>query len=289
MKLFINTKTALLLITLINFAGVYSQTEKSYASINGLKMYYEVHGQGKPIVLLHGAYMTIGLNWSELIPELSKTRKVIAIEMQGHGRTNDIDRPFSYEAMADDVAKLLKHLKINKVDVMGYSLGGTVAFQLTIKNPEMVNNLIIISSVFKYDGWIPQMHEVLASLQPEFLDATPLKAEYDKIAPDPKHWHTFVKKLTDFDTKKFNLGEANVKAMKAPVLFIMGDNDGVDLNHTAEMYRLTGGGVFADMTGLPKSQLAILPGQTHVTLIMQTQKIATLVNSFLSGLEENKK
>lgn len=289
MKPFINTKTTLLLITLINFAGVYSQTEKSYASINGLKMYYEVHGQGKPIVLLHGAYMTIGLNWSELIPELSKTRKVIAIEMQGHGRTNDIDRPFSYEAMADDVVKLLKHLKIKKTDVLGYSLGGTVALQLAIQNPEIIDNLIIISSVYKHDGWIPEAREAFASFQPEFLDATPLKTEYDKIAPDPKHWHAFVKKLTAFDTKNFNLGEANVKAMKAPVLFIMGDNDGVDLNHTAEMYRLTGGGVFADMTGLPKSQLAILPGQTHVTLMMQTQKIATLVNSFLSGLEENKK
>lgn len=289
MKPFINTKTTLLLITLINFAGVYSQTEKSYASINGLKMYYEIHGQGKPIVLLHGAYMTIGLNWSELIPELSKTRKVIAIEMQGHGRTNDTDRPFSYEAMADDVAKLLKYLKIRKADIMGYSFGGTVALQLGIQNPEIVDNLIIISSVYKHAGWIPEARETFASFQPEFLDATPLKTEYDKIAPDPKHWHTFVKKLTAFDTKNFDLGEAKIKGIKSPVLFIMGDNDGVDLNHTAEMYRLTGGGVFADMTGLPKSQLAILPGQTHVTLMMQTQKITTLVNSFLSGLEENKK
>lgn len=289
MKPFINTKTALILITLINFAGVYSQTEKSYASVNGLKMYYEVHGQGNPIVLLHGSYMTIGLNWSELIPELSKTRKVIAIEMQGHGRTADIDRPFSYEAMADDVVKLLKHLKIKKADVMGYSFGGTVALQLGIKNPELITNLIIVSSVYKSEGWLPQVHEAFASFQPEFLDATPLKTEYDKIAPDPKHWHTFVKKLTAFDTKNFDLGETKIKGIKSPVLFIMGDNDGVDLNHTAEMYRLTGGGVFADMTGLPKSQLAILPGQTHVTLMMQSQKIAALVNSFLSRLEENKK
>lgn len=289
MKLSAKIKIILSVIIIILSVKGHSQSQSGYAPVNGLKMYHEVHGQGKPIVLLHGSYMNISLNWGELIPQLSKTRKVIAVEMQGHGRTADINRPFSYEAMADDVAKLLKYLKINKADVLGYSFGGTVAFEFAIKNPGLVDNLVIISSVYKYDGWLPEVHEALASLKPEFLDATPLKTEYDKIAPDPKHWHEFVKKLSDFDAINFNLGEANVKAIKSPVLFIMGDNDGVDLNHIAEMYRLSGGGVFADMTGLPKSQLTILPAQTHVTLMMQTEKIASLVNSFLNGLEENKK
>ncbi len=282
MKLKIFITTILLAMTTITFA----QAKKGYAPVNGLQLYYEVHGVGKPIVLLHGAFMTIELNWSELIPELSKTCQVIAIEMQGHGHTADTDRPYSYEAMADDVSKLLKYLKIDKADVLGYSLGGTVALEFSIKHPEQIDKLIIVSSVYKHNGWLPEVNAALEGFKPEFFDATPMKPAYEKVAPDPENWRKFVAKLIDFDAKDFDLGEANLKAMKAPVLFIMGDNDGVDLNHTAEMYRLCGGGIFADMKGLPRSQLAILPGQTHVTLMMETKKINGLVNTFIDGAKK---
>jgi pimeloyl-ACP methyl ester carboxylesterase len=254
------------------------------APVNGLKLYYEVHGAGKPIVLLHGSYMTIDLNFGELIPELAKTRKVIALEMQGHGRTADIDRPISYKALADDVAALLKYLKVDSADVLGYSLGGTVAFDLAIRHPEMVNKLIAVSTTHKYTGWSQAVRDVLKAIKPEFLDNTPLKTEYDRVAPDPKHWHAFLDKYMQFDQQDFDLGAENIRKIKSPVLLIMGDNDGVDMSYKAELYRLCGGDVFADMQGLPSSQLAIIPGSTHVTLMMQTDKLVPVILPFLNGV-----
>ncbi|RYD87800.1 MAG: alpha/beta hydrolase, partial [Sphingobacteriales bacterium] len=242
------------------------QQATGYAPVNGLNLYYEIHGEGTPLVLVHGSYMTVA-GWEELLPELAKKHKVIAFEMQGHGHTADIDRPFSYTAMADDIAKALKYLNIEKADVLGYSFGGTIAFELAITHPELVNRLVIVSSVYKYEGWLPQVRNALKGFKEDFFDNTPMKTAYDKVAPDKAHWHAFVKKMMQFDTQTFDLGAANIKNIKAPVLLLMGDNDGVDLNHTVEMYRLLGGGIFADMHGLPKSQLAIMPGKGHVALV----------------------
>src|SRR5262249_44113352 len=139
---------------LISFTSLFGQNmQTGYASVNGLKMYYEVHGSGEPILLLHGSFMTINLTFSQLIPELSKTRKVVAVEIQGHGHNADIERVFSFESMADDVAACLKLLKIDHADVLGYSMGGAVALQLVIRHPEIVRKLILISTAFKSDGW----------------------------------------------------------------------------------------------------------------------------------------
>jgi pimeloyl-ACP methyl ester carboxylesterase len=252
-----------------------------YAPVNGLKMYYEIHGAGRPLVLIHGSYMTIDLNYGQLIPILAKTHKVIALEMQGHGRTADIDRPYSFPAMADDIVGLLKYLKIDSADVLGYSLGATVALQLTIAHPSMVSKLVFISSVYKFDGWIKAARDIFPTMKPEFLEQTPLKTQYDALAPDKGHWREFVTKLTKFDAMPFDLGSEKVKAIKCPVLIIKGDNDGVELSHVSEMYQLLGGGTFADMTGLPPSQLAIVPGTTHVTLMMQTETLAGVITPFL--------
>lgn len=251
------------------------------AAVNGIKMYYEIHGEGKPIVLLHGSYMTIPLNYGEMIPRLAKNRKVIAVEMQGHGRTADTDRPFSYKALADDVATLLKQLKIEKADILGYSFGATVGLEFAIKHPSLVNKLIFISSVYKHDGWIKAARDLFPTIVPEFFENTPLKTQYDSLAPNPGHWKEFVKKLTKFDSTPFDLGAENIKSLQCPVLIIKGDNDGIELTHVADMYNLFGGGVFADMTGLPKSQLAILPGMTHVSLMMATDQLMALINPFL--------
>lgn len=281
---FITAASVICLATSFSFSQTGSDipaVKTGYAPVNSLKMYYEIHGSGKPVILLHGAYMTINLNWSELIPELSKTRKVIAVEMQGHGRTADIDRPYSYQAMADDIAKLLKYLNIDSADVIGYSFGGTVALQLGIAHPELIRKMVIVSTVYKYEGWLPEVRDMLKSFTPDFLDKTPLKTEYERIAPNPKYWTKFVTKFINFDTQDFDLGAENMKSIKSPVLFIMGDNDGVDLNHVADMYKLCGGNVFGDVAGLPESQLAILPGMTHVNLMMATNQLMTLVNPFL--------
>src|SRR5215204_344504 len=179
-------------------ATIFGQTKTGYAPVNGLKMYYEVHGTGKPLVLLHGAFNTINTAFGQLIPDLSKTRQVIAVELQGHGRTADIDRPFSFESMADDVAALLKFLKTDSADIFGYSMGGGVAQQIVIRDPEVVRRLIITSSVYKYEGWTPQTRAILPMLTPEMFESTPIKQEYDKLAPDPKHWKEFIKKMKKF-------------------------------------------------------------------------------------------
>ncbi len=255
--------------------------QKGYAPVNSLNLYYEIYGKGDPVVLLHGSYMTIGMNWGELIPELAKTQQVIALEMHGHGRTNMTDAPFSYASFSNDVAGLMQHLKIPKADVIGYSLGGTVAFDFAIRYPDMVDRLVIISSVFKLDGWHEAAIEVFPMITPEFLAQTPLKTEYDRLSPHPEKWTAFAKKMIAFDTVYFDLGKENIANIKSPVLIISGDNDGVDLDHLAEMYRLVGGAVFADMVGLPKSRLAIIPGQSHVSLMMQTEALMDVISPFL--------
>lgn len=277
------SKGMFILVLFLSSQFVFSQAKKSngYAPVNNLKIYYEIYGEGKPLLLLHGAYMTIDMNWSQLLPELSKTRKVIAIEMQGHGRTADTDRPFSFETMADDVAQTLKYLKIDTADVIGYSLGGTVALELAIQQPGMVDKMVIISSAYKSQGWLPQIRNAFQSFKPEFFDATPLKPAYESVAPDPKHWRSFVTKMIEFDKKEYNLGEEKIKAIRSPVLLIMGDNDGVDMEHKANFYKLLGGDVSGDMAGLPKSQMAIVPASTHVSLMMKTDILLSLLKPFL--------
>lgn len=252
-----------------------------YAPVNGLKLYYEIHGEGQPLVLLHGAYMTIDLNWSQLIPELAKTHKVIALEMQGHGHTADINRPITFQSLADDVAGLLQYLKIDSADVLGFSLGGTVAYAFAIQHPAMVKKLVLISTVYKYHGWQKEVTDAFQTFKPEFFDHTPLKTAYEKVAPDPGHWTAFLTKYMEYGKQDYDFGADKVKAIKSPILFIMGDNDGVSLEHKAEMYRAAGGGVPGDMAGLPKSQLAILPGATHMSLMMDTPKLLSFINPFL--------
>lgn len=272
-----------LALTLITGLQANAQSTSGYAPVNGLKLYYEIHGKGKPVVLLHGAYMN-NTYWGETLTELAKTRQIIAVEMQGHGRTADTDRPFSYENWGDDVAGLLKHLKIQKADVIGYSLGGTIALAFAIRHPEMVNRVVVVSSVYKYNGWNQQVRDILKAMKPEFFDGTPLKADYEKIAPRPGDWNKFVTKLMEFDKHDFNLGAENIKAMKAPVLLVQGDNDGVDLNETAEFYKLLGGGVSADLQPQPISQLAIIPNRAHVSLMMYPKPVLDVIIPFLDGV-----
>ena len=263
-------------------AGPKTLKSSGYAPVNGLKLYYEIHGEGQPLVLLHGAYMTIDMNWSQLIPELAKTHKVIALEMQGHGHTADIDRPVTFKNLADDVAGLLQYLKIDSADILGYSLGGTVAYEFAILHPAMVKKMVLISTVYKYHGWQKEITDIFQTFKPEFFDQTPLKAAYEKVAPDPGHWRAFLTKYMEYNKNDFDFGADNVKAIKSPILLIMGDNDGVSLEHKAEMYRAAGGGVPGDMAGLPKSQLAILPGTTHVSLMMETGKLLESISPFLN-------
>ncbi|WP_238386530.1 alpha/beta fold hydrolase [Chitinophaga rupis] len=256
-------------------------SDSGYAPVNGIKVYYEVYGEGKPLVLLHGAFMTIGLNWGQLIPELSKTRKVIAIELQGHGHTQYSDRKLSHAALASDVEGVLDHLKIDSADVAGYSYGGAIAYQFAIQSPKRLRKLVIISATYKSSGWLAEVNNGFKMMKPEFFTNTPMKAAYDAVAPDKTKWTKFMEQMIASAGTPFDLGDSNISKITAPVLIISGDNDGLDKIELIKTYQLLGGAICADFRPMPKSQLAIVPSQGHVSLMMQTTTILNYLNSFL--------
>jgi pimeloyl-ACP methyl ester carboxylesterase len=277
---------SILLITIMFTASQSNgqQTKPStsgYAPVNGIKVYYEVYGEGTPLILLHGAFMTIADNWGQLIPELSKTRKVIAIEMQGHGHTQYSDRKLSHATLATDVEGVMDYLKIDSADVAGYSMGGTVAYKFAIQSPKRLRKLVIISSTYKSNGWLPIITNTFKTWKPEFFTNSPLKTAYDAVAPDKTKWTNFIDQMIAFAAAPFDYGDSNISKISAPVLIIAGDNDGLDKTELIKTYQLLGGGVAADLGQMPKSQLAIVPSQTHVSLMMQTPTILTYLNNFL--------
>ena len=256
-------------------------SSSGYAPVNGIKVYYEIYGEGKPLILLHGAFYTIGMNWAELIPGLSKNRQVIALEMQGHGHSPYSKRTLSITNLASDVKGVMDYLKIDSADVAGYSMGGSIAYQFAVQNPARLKKLVIISSPYKSSGWLPEVNKGLDNLQPEIFNGSPLQTGYYAVAPDTSMWIPYVRQMLLFAGVPFNVGDANIAKIKAPVLLISGDNDGLDKIELVKTYKLLGGGITADMAPMPKSQLAIVPAQGHVSLMMQTQTILDLLNNFL--------
>jgi pimeloyl-ACP methyl ester carboxylesterase len=237
-----------------------------YAPVNGLQMYYEIHGAGEPLVLLHGAFATIEL-WGPFLQTLAAEHQVIAVEFQGHGHTADVDRPLRIEHLADDAAALLGHLGINQADVVGYSLGGMTALQLAIRHPALVRKQVIISGNYRSDGYYPEALASIQSITPDAFAGSPVEAAYLRIAPHPDNWPILIEKVKELGAQTFAWPEDTVSAIAAPTLLISGDSDVIRPEHTVKLFRLLGGGVPGDLTGLPKSQLAIIPGATHVTLV----------------------
>lgn len=258
-------------------------SQGAYAEVNGVKMYYEVHGKGRPIVLLHGAFCTIDACFGQLVKLLAKSRQVIAVELQGHGHTADVDRPLSTVSMADDVAALLGKLKITNADIYGYSMGGGVATQLGMRHPGLVRKLVLAGAALTKEGSQPGMIDMIRSIKPEMLEQSPFHEVYKKVSPHPEKFRTLVKKVQGLDSLEgFKLDD--VRKIKAPVLFLLGDADGPTVEHGAQILRLFGGGAFGD-TGAPraKSQLAILPGTSHIDLIHRAEWIAQLITPFLDA------
>ncbi|MBS1513152.1 MAG: alpha/beta hydrolase [Bacteroidetes bacterium] len=269
------------LITLQSNGQQLTPADSGYAPVKGTKIYYEVFGEGKPIILLHGAFYTIGLNWSALIPELSKTRKVIAIEFQGHGHSPYSDRKLDIVTFAKDVEDVMNYLKIDSADVAGYSMGGSVAYQFAVQSPRRLRKLVIISSTYKTGGWLPTVNGAFKDFKPELFDHTPLQDAYNAVAPDTTKWRKFLKQMFDFAKVPFNCGDANIAKIKVPVLIISGDNDGLDKMELIRTYKLLGGGITGDLQPMPKSQLAVVPSQSHVSLMMQTKTIMGYLDEFL--------
>jgi len=257
-----------------------------YAPVNGLKMYYEIHGTGEPLLLLHGGLGSTA-TFADMIPLLAKTRQVIGVDLQAHGRTADIDRPFTYEAMADDIAALMTYLQIPKADVLGYSLGGGVALQITVRHPMMVRKLAVVSTPCKHSAWYPEVLAAMEHMGPamaEQMKASPLYKTYASVAPRPDDWTVLITKLsvgikTDYDWSK------EVAAIKAPTLLIFGDADAVPPAHIVEFYALLGGGqkdAGWDGSGMSTARLAILPGVTHYNML-ESPLLPQVVVGFLDS------
>lgn len=275
---------ALLTGLLAGNASAQQKPVTGYAPVNGLKMYYEIHGSGEPVVLLHGAFMAITDDWRLWINELAKTRKVIAIEMQGHGRTADIKRDITYDNLGDDVAALLDYLKIERADLVGYSLGAGAAMNCAIRHGEKARKVVSISAPIRRDGWVKEGNDAWPNFSPEMFKGTPAETEREKLNPVPGSFTEFFNHIKAAAMRPYDFGADNLKATKAPFFFIHGDADGVRIDHIAEMYRLKGGGnTHADMSPRVESRLAILPGTTHVTLMDRMTTIVPMINDFLDA------
>ena len=228
--------------------GAAAQDAGRYANVNGLKMYYEVHGEGFPLVLIHGGGSTIGTSFGRILPTLAKSHRVIAVEMQAHGHTADIDRPLSFEQDADDVAALLEQLGIRKADVFGFSNGASTTLQIAIRHPELVRKIIVASAMYRKDGayqwlWDSFGHIDYDEMPRELADA------YLQINPDTAALHTMIDRDVARMRSFQDMTDEEIESIAAPALIIVGDHDVVRPEHAVEMYRL-----------MQHATLVILPG-----------------------------
>ncbi|HWS15615.1 MAG TPA: alpha/beta hydrolase [Candidatus Methylomirabilis sp.] len=246
-----------------------------YAPVNGLKMYYEIHGASNdktpPLVLIHGGGSTIDTSFGKVLQAFAKTRKVIAFEQQGHGHTADVDRPFGFEQSADDAAALLRYLKIERADFFGYSNGGNIALQVAIRHPALARKLVVASAMFKRDGLSPEFWEsmkraTLESMPPELREA------YLRVSPHPGQLQSFhdksVKRMLEFKDWR----PEDIQKIGAPTMIMVADGDIVRPEHAVEMFRL-----------LPHAQLAVLPGTDHMTLVNRAEWQVSMIEAFLDA------
>jgi pimeloyl-ACP methyl ester carboxylesterase len=251
------------------------RVKSGYAPVNGLKMYYEIHGTANgttpPLVLLHGGGSTIDTSFGKVLPSFAKTRQVVAFDQQGHGRTADVDRPYSFEQSADDAAALLRHLKIDRADFFGYSNGGNIALQIAIRHPALARKLVVASAMFKRDGLPPDFWE---SMKNATLESMPveLKEAYLRVAPHPEQLHTFhdkcVKRMLEFKDWRAQ----DIRSISAPTMVMIADGDIVRPEHAVEMFRL-----------LPHAQLAVLPGTDHMSLVTRAEWQVSMIEAFLDA------
>jgi pimeloyl-ACP methyl ester carboxylesterase len=255
-----------------------------YAPVNGLQMYYEVHGSGgTPLVLLHGGLFNIDLQFGALLPSLAANRQVIATDFQGHGRTNDIDRPLTCAGLASDVVGLLRHLGVAQADVFGFSVGGGVALDLAIRHPELVRKLIVSSASFHRDGDRSETADALASITVDMIAGTPMEQEYRAKSPHPERLQDLLDKISTFDQGFAGWSDADIEGIAAPTLITVGDCDIVYLDHMVKFLRLRGGDVNGDLAGVPSSQLAVFPGTTHFFGLARTALVLDVVQTFLDA------
>ncbi|MCD7059836.1 alpha/beta fold hydrolase [Pelagibacterium xiamenense] len=277
-------RTAIAAAAILAAVPALAQSEPvgAYVDVNGMDMYYEVSGEGDPLIVLHGAHMNIP-SMGEIIPALAATHTVYAVELQGHGRTNDIDRPITYGNMAGDVAAFMDAVGLEDADIFGYSMGGAVGLRLAIDNPVKVDQLVAVSGIaFSVEGLQPAYHEFLPQMTVDFFVGTPMEDAYRALSPNPDGYPAFIEKMIALEHEPLDW-EEDVAGLEVPVLLIAGDSDVVTLEHTVELFRLLGGGVMGDMgVPLPESRLAVLPATSHTAVIGQTDVLLTFTEQFLN-------
>ena len=276
-------RTSLALATLlVSIPALAASQDGNRMEVNGMQMYYEVTGAGEPLIVLHGAYMNIP-SMGAIIPKLAETHRVYALEFQGHGRTTDIDRPITYQNLADDVAAFMDSVGLASANVFGYSMGAGAGLQLAIRHPEKVRKLVAASVAYDLEGWQPVFREFIPQMTVEMILEMPFVEEHRRLAANPEGFPALAAKLIALE-KEPMAWEAEVKAMKTPVLIIAGDADVATLEHSVAMFRLLGGGGMGDMgQPLPASRLAVLPATSHTAVITQVELLHALIEPFLKG------
>ncbi|MFG1832043.1 alpha/beta fold hydrolase [Micromonospora chersina] len=243
----------------------------TYADVNGVRLWYEVHGTGRPLVLLHGGYGSTEM-FAPVLPSLVTRRQVVAVDLQGHGRTADVNRPLRHESMAEDVAALLRHLDLPAADLLGYSLGGGVALRAAVQHPALVRRLVLVSTPCRRQGWYPEVLAATAAQDErvaERMRGTPPHQLYERVAPRPQDWPALWAKTGELLRREYDWS-AEVAALPMPVLLVFADADSIPVRHAAEFFGLLGGGhrdAGGDGTGRPASRLAVLPGLTHYDIV----------------------
>lgn len=261
-------------------------SKSGYAPANGVEVYYEMHGEGEPLVLLHGGFGLIEM-FGPNLPTLAEGHQVIGVDLQGHGRTLPFDRPMSFEAMATDVAELIKHLGFEKANVMGYSMGSITALRLAIDHPEVVDRLVLVSAPFAYSGWHDYNAEGMRTIGPEAAEGmrqSPMYEAYAQVAPDVNNWTTLVTQMGEFIGKDYDWS-AEVPSVKSPTLLVFGDWDAVRTAHVAQFFELLGGGkqdALWDGSGMNANRLAILPDVTHYSMVTDP-RLAEVAIGFLDA------
>jgi pimeloyl-ACP methyl ester carboxylesterase len=267
-------------------------SRSGYLPINGLNLYYEVHGEldtsNPPLVLIPGAFMAVD-SMSEFVERFASGRTVIMYDQQGHGRTADTTRAMSYEQFAEDAAELLRALGVQRADVMGYSQGGGVALQLAIRHPSIVNKLVTMAATFRKNGWHPSVFESIAGLSAKDLAGTPVETAFREHTPEAEAFDAYLEKMKRLNINDQNISDEQMRSISARTMVIVGDADGVTLEHALAMFKLRGGcdeeaaasGVLREA---PAARLVVLPAMSHIGLSGESELLVPMVSAFLDDV-----
>lgn len=265
-------------------------SRSGHLPINGLNLYHEVYGElgaskTPPLLLIPGAFMATD-SMTSWVESFAGERTVIVFDQQGHGRTPDTSRAMSYEQFGDDAAALLQALSVERADVMGYSQGGGVAWQLAIRHPALVSKLVSMSATYRRDGWYPSVLESIGGLSADVFVGTPVESAFKAHTPDAKAFDSYVVKMKVLNVDDQDISDEQMRSVSAPTMVIVGDADGVTLEHALAMFALRGGGdeeaaASGVLQRVPAARLVILPAMSHIGLSGASAVLAPMVSAFL--------